>query len=130
MSSAVRDLTSRSVYRNMAKCLGSLEHFLQATDELMKFADVDECELMRYGPKLISLMGIACNTLRRDVGVCLLVLCSEEHVPYKAAYFKLLVWIRAHRTAFPVYMEGSSDDPLLPFPPRDCSRALDERPTL
>lgn len=106
MSSTIRDLTCRSVYRNMARCLGSLDHFLQATDELMKFADVEKCELLRHGPKLISLMEIACDTLRRNVGLCLLVLCPEEHVPCKAAYFKLLVWIRAHRAAFPVYMDA------------------------
>lgn len=106
MPSAIPKLTCRSVYRNMARRLGSIDHLLEATDILMKFAHVEDCELLRYGPKFISLMEIACITLRYTVGLSLLILSPEEDVPYRSAYFKLLVWIRRRRAAFPVYMDA------------------------
>ncbi|KAG1783006.1 hypothetical protein EV702DRAFT_1059518 [Suillus placidus] len=33
--------------------------------------------------------------------LCLFVLCSKRFLPYKSAYFKLLVWIKRRRAAFP-----------------------------
>ncbi|KAG2342481.1 hypothetical protein BDR05DRAFT_964087 [Suillus weaverae] len=101
MPNNIPNLDRRAVVKDLAKRLRSLDHFLDAMNEIMKFSDSEDCELQHYGEQIIALTEIATITLRWTMGISLLTLCSEEHVPYKSAYFKLLIWIRRRRLAFP-----------------------------
>ncbi|KAG1812505.1 uncharacterized protein BJ212DRAFT_1301494 [Suillus subaureus] len=55
---------------------------------------------------MLLVIKIACVTIRWSMGVSLLTICSEEHVSYKAAYFKMLLLIRQRRSSFPVYIDN------------------------
>ncbi|KAG2343546.1 hypothetical protein BDR05DRAFT_989655 [Suillus weaverae] len=102
MPNNIPTLNSRAVVKDLVDRLGSLHHFLDAINDVMKFSDLDDCELQCYGRKIIALTYVACMTLRyKGPRLCLLVGCSKEFLPYKSAYFKLLVWIKRRRDAFP-----------------------------
>ncbi|KAG1904347.1 uncharacterized protein F5891DRAFT_1014258 [Suillus fuscotomentosus] len=105
MSNNIRKLDRRAVFKSLAKRLSTLENFLYATDEIMGFDHSEDCELQPYGEKIIALTEVARQTLREKMGVSLLMICPEEHVPYKAAYCKLLIWIRHRRSAFPTHID-------------------------
>ncbi|KAG1870419.1 hypothetical protein C8R48DRAFT_82872 [Suillus tomentosus] len=90
---------------SLAARLSTLHHFRYATNEIMKFDHLEDCDLQPYGEKIITLTEVARWTLRQRMDVSLIMLCLKEHVPYKAAYFKLLVWIRRRRSAFPTNID-------------------------
>lgn len=50
---------------------------------------------------VLGIKGARMTLKREGVALYLFVLCSEKLLPYKSAYFKLLVWIRRRRSAFP-----------------------------
>ncbi|KAG1863129.1 hypothetical protein F4604DRAFT_1957319 [Suillus subluteus] len=104
MPNNVPNLYRWGVFRRLATRLESLDHYLDAMTEIMKFSDAEDRQIRHYGHKIISLTEIAYATVNCSIGATLLVICSEENVPYKAAYFKMLVWIRRRRSAFPTYM--------------------------
>ncbi|KAG2128373.1 uncharacterized protein EDB93DRAFT_1109000 [Suillus bovinus] len=94
-----------AVVNDLAHRLGSLPHFLDAINDVMKFGRLEDHELQHYSRKIIALTENARITLRREgVALYIFVLCSEELLPYKSAYFKLLLWIRRRRPAFPADM--------------------------
>ncbi|KAG2113887.1 uncharacterized protein F5147DRAFT_834844 [Suillus discolor] len=106
MSNNIRKLDRRGILDgSLAKRLTTLDYFLYATNEAMKFDQLEDCDLQPYGEKIITLTEVARRTLRQRMDVSLIMLCSKEHVPYKAAYFKLLVWIRRRRSAFPTNID-------------------------
>ncbi|KAG2342525.1 hypothetical protein BDR05DRAFT_349153 [Suillus weaverae] len=93
----IPNLDRRSLVKLLAKRLRSLDHFLEAMDDIMRFRHVEDCELHHYGEKIIALteanmISILANCFTNAL---------DEHVPYKSAYFKMLVWIRRRRLAFP-----------------------------
>ncbi|KAG1850855.1 hypothetical protein DFJ58DRAFT_842350 [Suillus subalutaceus] len=107
MPNNVPNLYRWGVFRRLATRLESLDHYLDAMTEIMKFSDAEDRQIRHYAHKIISLtevIKIAYATVNCSIGATLLVICSEENVPYKAAYFKMLVWIRRRRSAFPTYM--------------------------
>ncbi|KAG1849228.1 hypothetical protein F4604DRAFT_1935023 [Suillus subluteus] len=120
MNADIPALDCREVVEDLADRLGSLSLFLDGINDIMKFSSLEDHELQHYCRKIIALtevnifaslansfnnaVGIkgARMTLRREgVALYLFVLCPEELLPYKSAYFKLLVWIRRRRPAFP-----------------------------
>ncbi|KAG1776970.1 hypothetical protein EV702DRAFT_1197636 [Suillus placidus] len=109
MPNNIPDLDRRAVVKDLAKRLRSLDHFLDAMNEIMKFSHLEDCELQRYGEKIIALteaniISILVNSFTNALGNQGRVHNSQmgkEHVPYKSAYFKLLIWIRRRRLAFP-----------------------------
>ncbi|KAG2032670.1 hypothetical protein BDR03DRAFT_743540 [Suillus americanus] len=119
MNADIPALDCREVVEDLAKRLGSLSLFLDGINDIMKFDNLKDHELHRYSRKIIALtevnmisslansfnnaLGIkgARMTLKREgVALYLFVLCPEELLPYKSAYFKLLIWIRHRRPAF------------------------------
>ncbi|KAG1846075.1 hypothetical protein DFJ58DRAFT_843597 [Suillus subalutaceus] len=108
MPNSVPNLYRWGVFRRLATRLESLDHYLDAMTEIMKFSDAEDRQIRHYGRKIISLtevIKIAYATVNCSIGATLLVICSEENVPYKAAYFKILVLIRRRRSAFPAYLD-------------------------
>ncbi|KAG1904362.1 uncharacterized protein F5891DRAFT_42179 [Suillus fuscotomentosus] len=105
MSYNIRKLDRAVFDGSLAARLSTLHHFQYAMNEIMKFDHLEDCDLQPYGEKIITLTEIARWTLKQRMGVSLIMLCSKEHVPYKAAYFKLLVWIRRRRSAFPTNID-------------------------
>ncbi|KAG1854451.1 hypothetical protein DFJ58DRAFT_703213 [Suillus subalutaceus] len=102
MNADIPALDCREVVEDLADRLGSLSLFLGGINDIMKFSSLEDHELQRYCRKIIALTEGARMTLRREgVALYLFVLCPEELLPYKSAYFKLLVWIRRRRPAFP-----------------------------
>ncbi|KAG1811986.1 hypothetical protein EV424DRAFT_1419193 [Suillus variegatus] len=102
MNNDIPALDCPAVVNDLADRLGSLSRFLDGINDLMKFSSLGDHELQRYGRKIIALTEGARMTLRREgVALYLFVLCSEELLPYKSAYFKFLLWIRRRRSAFP-----------------------------
>ncbi|KAG2134147.1 uncharacterized protein EDB93DRAFT_848431 [Suillus bovinus] len=94
-----------AVVNDLAHRLGSLPHFLDAINDVMKFGRLEDHELQHYSRKIIALTENARITLRREgVALYMFILCSEELLPYKSVYFKLLLWIRCRRPAFPADM--------------------------
>ncbi|KAG1848310.1 hypothetical protein DFJ58DRAFT_842952 [Suillus subalutaceus] len=115
MPNNVPNLYRWGVFRRLATRLESLDRFLEAMIEIMKFSDAEDRQIRHYGRKIISLtealplmplvIKIANATMNSsNIGATLLVICSEEQVPYKAAFFKMLVLIRRRRSAFPAYL--------------------------
>lgn len=105
MPNNVPNLYRWGVFTPLANRLGSLDRMLGALDELMKFSDAEDRQIQRYGRKIISLTEITYATLSREVGVSLIMLCDRKHVPHKSAYYKLLLWIKCRRSAFPAFLE-------------------------
>ncbi|KAG1840976.1 hypothetical protein C8R48DRAFT_61888 [Suillus tomentosus] len=102
MNTDIPALDCPAVVNDLADRLGSLSRFLDGIDDLMKFSSLEDHELQLYGRKIIALTEGARMTLRREgVALYFFVLCSEELLPYKSAYFKSLLWIRRRRPAFP-----------------------------
>ncbi|KAG1859344.1 hypothetical protein DFJ58DRAFT_913169 [Suillus subalutaceus] len=122
MSSNIPTLNSRAAVIDLSDCLGSLYHLLDTINNIMKLSHLDDCELQHYGHKIITLtdviiisilvnssimllvIKVVCMTLRYqrlDLSLGLFALCSKKFPPYKSAYFKLLVWIRWRKAAFP-----------------------------
>ncbi|KAG1847940.1 hypothetical protein C8R48DRAFT_412743 [Suillus tomentosus] len=102
MNTDIPALDCPAVVNDLADRLGSLSRFLDGINDLMKFSSLGDHELQRYGRKIIALTEGARMTLRREgVALYLFVLCSEELLPYKSAYFRFLLWIRRRRPAFP-----------------------------
>ncbi|KAG1837911.1 hypothetical protein DFJ58DRAFT_734100 [Suillus subalutaceus] len=85
MPNNVPNLYRWGVFRRLANRLESLDRFLEAMSEMMKFSDAEDRQIRHYGRKIISL--------------------TERNMwPYKAAFFKMLVLIRRRRSAFPAYL--------------------------
>ncbi|KAG2072906.1 hypothetical protein BDR04DRAFT_1095656 [Suillus decipiens] len=102
MNTNIPALDCREVIDDLADRLGSLSLFLDGINDVMKLVQLDDQELQRYSRKIIALTEGARMTLRREgVALYLFVLCPEELLVYKSAYFRLLVWIRRRRPAFP-----------------------------
>ncbi|KAG1814282.1 uncharacterized protein BJ212DRAFT_361899 [Suillus subaureus] len=102
MNADIPAFDCREVVEDLADRLGSLGLFLDGINDLMKFSNLEDYELQRYSRKVIALTEGARMTLKREgVVLYLFVLCPEELLPYKSAYFKLLVSIRRRRRAFP-----------------------------
>ncbi|KAG2049954.1 hypothetical protein BDR06DRAFT_1011726 [Suillus hirtellus] len=102
MNTDIPALDCPAVVNDLADHLGSLSRFLDGINDLMRFSSLGDHELQRYGRKIIALTEGARMTLRREgVALYLFVLCSEELLPYKSAYFRFLLWIRHRRPAFP-----------------------------
>ncbi|KAG1798616.1 uncharacterized protein HD556DRAFT_1306058 [Suillus plorans] len=102
MNNDIPALDCPAVVNDLADRLGSLSRFLDGINDLTKFSSLGDHELQHYGRKIIALTEGARMTLRREgVALYLFVLCSEELLPYKSAYFKFLLWIRRRRPAFP-----------------------------
>ncbi|KAG1814264.1 uncharacterized protein BJ212DRAFT_1300586 [Suillus subaureus] len=120
MNADIPALDCREVVEDLVDRLGSLSFFLDGIYDLMKFSNLEDYELQRYSRKIIALTEVnmfsslansfnnvlgmkgARMTLKREgVVLYLFVLCPEELLPYKSAYFKTLVWIRRRRHAFP-----------------------------
>ncbi|KAG0694894.1 hypothetical protein DFH29DRAFT_297945 [Suillus ampliporus] len=96
--------------------LGSLEHFMEGVSELLKFSQQEDCELQRHGRKIIALTEVARTTLTRvGVKLYLFVFCSSTLLPFKSAYFKLLVLIRRRKHAFPFELDDRICRLLLPL---------------
>ncbi|KAG1765240.1 hypothetical protein EDD22DRAFT_1049495 [Suillus occidentalis] len=94
-------LDRQEVVNDLIYRLGSLSLFLDGINDLMKFIHLEDHEILRYSRKIIALTEGARMTLRREgIALYLFVLCSEEHLKYKSAYFKLLTCIRRRRPAF------------------------------
>ncbi|KIK41290.1 hypothetical protein CY34DRAFT_218031 [Suillus luteus UH-Slu-Lm8-n1] len=94
-------LDRQEVVDDLVHRLGSLSLFLDGINDLMKFSHLEDHELLRYSQKIIALTECARMTLRREgIALYLFVICSEEHLKYKSAYFKLLICIRRRRLAF------------------------------
>lgn len=101
MNADIPALDCREVVEDLAKRLGSLSLFLDGINDIMKFGNLKDHELHRYSRKIIALTEGARMTLKREgVALYLFVLCPEELLPYKSAYFKLLIWIRHRRPVF------------------------------
>lgn len=76
MPNNIPTLDSRAVVKDLVDRLGSLHRFLDAINDVMKFSDLDDCELQCYGRKIIALTYVACMTLRyKGPRLCLLVGC-------------------------------------------------------
>ncbi|KAG1768034.1 hypothetical protein EV702DRAFT_743087 [Suillus placidus] len=120
MNTEIPALDCREVLQYLADRLGSLSHFLDGINDVIQINHLEDRELQYHGRKIIALtevnmmtslansfnnsLGIkaARMTLKREgVALYLFVLCPEELLPYKSAYFKLLVSIRRRRPAFP-----------------------------
>ncbi|KAG1893950.1 uncharacterized protein F5891DRAFT_1195754 [Suillus fuscotomentosus] len=94
-------LDSRRVTLELTTHLCSQDHLLHGIDEIMKFEHSEDAELQRHGRKIISLAEVARSTLRRlNVGLYLFIACSEALLPFKSAYFKLLLFIERRKHAF------------------------------
>ncbi|KAG1762596.1 hypothetical protein EDD22DRAFT_564025 [Suillus occidentalis] len=94
-------LHSRRVTLELTTRLCSKDHLLQGINDIMKFEHSEDCELQRYGRKIISLTEVARSTLKRlKVGLYLFVACSEDLLPFKSAYFKVLLFIERRKHAF------------------------------
>ncbi|KAG1750333.1 uncharacterized protein EDB91DRAFT_1078399 [Suillus paluster] len=92
-------LDRRRVAIELTGHLGSLGTFSRSQQE--------DSELQRYGRKIIALTEVARITLTREgVKLYLFVLCSSTLLPFKSAYFKLLVLIRRRKHAFPSELDG------------------------
>ncbi|KAG2126085.1 hypothetical protein BD769DRAFT_804166 [Suillus cothurnatus] len=106
MNTDLPALDCREVVNDLADRLGSLGSFLDGIDVIMRLGDLEDHELQRYSRKIIALTEGARMTLKREgVALYIFVLCPEELLPYKSAYFKLLLWIRRRRSAFPADIE-------------------------
>ncbi|KAG1908937.1 uncharacterized protein F5891DRAFT_1206744 [Suillus fuscotomentosus] len=122
MNNNIPALDCPAVINDLADRLGSLSRFLDGINDLMKFSSLGDHKLQHYGRKvlpsqfnhllqstdnyfpvqIIALTEGARMILRREgVALYLFVLCSEELLPYKSAYFRFLLWIRRRRPAFP-----------------------------
>lgn len=102
MNTDILALDCREVIDDLADRLGSLSLFLDGINDVMKLFQLDDQELQRYSRKIIALTEGARMTLRRErVALYLFVLCPEELLVYKSAYFRLLIWIRRRRPVFP-----------------------------
>ncbi|KAG2153643.1 uncharacterized protein EDB93DRAFT_207098 [Suillus bovinus] len=101
MSNDIRSLDNKTVFKRLARRLSTLDNFLYAMDEILKFDRLEDYELRPYGEKIIALTEVAHATLRGIMGVSPFTIRSEEHIPYESAYRKMLVWIRRRRSAFP-----------------------------
>ncbi|KAG1816803.1 uncharacterized protein BJ212DRAFT_1576961 [Suillus subaureus] len=94
-------LDSRRVTRELTTRLCSKDHLLHGIDDIMKFEHSEDYELQRYGRKIISLIEVARSTLKRlQVELYLFVACSVALLPFKSAYFKLLLFIERRKHAF------------------------------
>ncbi|KIK36732.1 hypothetical protein CY34DRAFT_811042 [Suillus luteus UH-Slu-Lm8-n1] len=101
MHTDILALDRQEVVNDLVHRLGSLSHFLDGINDLMKFSQLEDHELQRYSRKIIALTECARTTLRREgIVLYLFVTCSEEHLKYKSAYFRLLTCIRRRRLAF------------------------------
>ncbi|KAG1759378.1 hypothetical protein EDD22DRAFT_849303 [Suillus occidentalis] len=101
MNTNILALDRQEVVNDLVHRLGSLSLFLDGINNLMKFSHLEDHELQRYSRKIIALTEGARMTLRREgIALYLFVLCSEEHLKYKSAYFKVLTCIRRRRPAF------------------------------
>ncbi|KAG1768041.1 hypothetical protein EV702DRAFT_743397 [Suillus placidus] len=102
MNTEIPALDCREVLQYLADRLGSLSHFLDGINDVIQINHLEDRELQYHGRKIIALTEAARMTLKREgVALYLFVLCPEELLPYKSAYFKLLVSIRRRRPAFP-----------------------------
>ncbi|KAG2112937.1 hypothetical protein BD769DRAFT_1778664 [Suillus cothurnatus] len=94
-------LDSRKVTRELTTRLCSKDHVLHGINEIMKFENSEDYELQHHGRKIISLTEVARNTLLRlKVELYLFIVCSQALLPFKSAYFKLLLFIERRRHAF------------------------------
>ncbi|KAG1759248.1 hypothetical protein EDD22DRAFT_956067 [Suillus occidentalis] len=94
-------LNRQEVVNDLVHRLGSLSLFLDGINDFMKFSQLEDHELQRYSRKIIALTECARMTLKCEgIALYLFVLCSEEHLKYKSAYFRLLTCIRCRRSAF------------------------------
>ncbi|KAG2746453.1 hypothetical protein P692DRAFT_20876159 [Suillus brevipes Sb2] len=101
MNTNILALDCQEVVNDLVHRLGSLSLFLDGINDLMKFSNLEDHELQRYSRKIIALTEGARMTLRREgIALYLFVLCSEEHLQYKSAYYKLLICIKRRRPAF------------------------------
>ncbi|KAG2135169.1 hypothetical protein DEU56DRAFT_401433 [Suillus clintonianus] len=88
---------------DLAQRLNSPYLLLDAIYDIMAITSRSEdCQLQRNGRKIIALTEVARSTLNRmGVKLHLFVVCSETLLPYKKAYFKLLLVIKSRKRAFP-----------------------------
>ncbi|KAG1751707.1 hypothetical protein EDB19DRAFT_1824625 [Suillus lakei] len=94
-------LDSRRVTRELTTRLGSQDHLLHGINDILKFEQSKDCELQRFGRKIIALTEVARSTLKRlKVELYLFVACSQAFLPLKSAYFKLLLFIERRKHAF------------------------------
>ncbi|KAG2130376.1 hypothetical protein DEU56DRAFT_468306 [Suillus clintonianus] len=95
-------LGRRRVTLELTERLCSQKHFLDGINDLLKFGHSQDSELQRHGRKIIALTEVARSTLTRvGVKLYLFVICSQTFLPLKSAYFKMLVFIRSRKHAFP-----------------------------
>ncbi|KAG2125735.1 hypothetical protein DEU56DRAFT_983143 [Suillus clintonianus] len=96
-------LDSRRVVFKLVDQLSSSskDQFLHGINDILKFDQSDDSVILRYGRKIIALAEVARGTLRRlGAEPYLFVVCSQALVPYKSAYFKLLLFIQRRKGAF------------------------------
>ncbi|KIK46149.1 hypothetical protein CY34DRAFT_800866 [Suillus luteus UH-Slu-Lm8-n1] len=98
-------LDRQEVVNDLVHRLGSLSLFLDGINDLMKFIHLEDHELLRYSRKVLPLpsnvlLQARARLRREGIALYLFVLCSEEHLKYKSAYFQLLTCIRRRRPAF------------------------------
>ncbi|KAG2137923.1 hypothetical protein DEU56DRAFT_912565 [Suillus clintonianus] len=88
---------------DMANRLNSPYLFLDAIYDITAITSRSEdCQLQRNGRKIIALTEVARSTPNRMVvKLHLFVVSSETLLPYKKAYFKLLLVIKSRKRAFP-----------------------------
>ncbi|KAG1727615.1 hypothetical protein EDB19DRAFT_1914149 [Suillus lakei] len=104
MSNDIPALDRRAVAKDLADRLqGSLDDVLGGMKDILKFSHLEDHELQRHSRKIITLTELARNALERErVALSLFIHCPEKIVPYKSAYFKLLLLIRSRKLVFPV----------------------------
>ncbi|KAG1888227.1 hypothetical protein F4604DRAFT_2032389 [Suillus subluteus] len=94
-------LDSRIVTRDLTTRLCSKDHLLHGINDIMKFEHSEDHEIQRYDRKIISLTEVARSTLKRlKVELYLFVACPQALIPFKAAYFRLLLFIERRKHAF------------------------------
>ncbi|KAG1873349.1 hypothetical protein C8R48DRAFT_759896 [Suillus tomentosus] len=126
-------LDSRRVTLELTTHLCSKDHLLHGIDEIMKFEHSEDAELQRHGRKIISLAEVARGTLRRlNVALYLFIACSEALLPFKSAYFKLLLFIERRRHAFGTDLDERISKLLDPLYTRFvvCGTSVDPRAQL
>ncbi|KAH7927184.1 hypothetical protein BV22DRAFT_1111228 [Leucogyrophana mollusca] len=111
------DLQKISV--DIARRLSSLRCFLSAVEDLLNCNTLTSAEFRRHGRKIIALAEIARATLTRaGLKLHLFTSCSPSFLPFKSAYFKLLLVLRCHRNDFVPELRARTGRLILPLSTR------------
>ncbi|KAG2111082.1 hypothetical protein BD769DRAFT_74781 [Suillus cothurnatus] len=109
-------LDCRRVTLELTERLCSEQHVRDGINDLLKFSHSEDSEFQRHGRKIIALTEVARSTLTRvGVKLYLFIVCSQNLLPLKSAYFKMLILIRRRKYAFPLELDGRINRLLLPL---------------